>query len=401
MITDYVNISLKNIRKRRLRTFLTLVGITISIATIFVLVSLSLGLESSIRQQFEEFGGDKFFIQPRGQFGPPGSGAIGAQLTTDDVKTVEKVSGVKEISYWTIGNAKLEFRDEIRFTSVVGVNLNNDLAYSGFDLEEGRLLRKGDSGKIIVGSQYKHNSFLGQNIKLRDTITIQGVGFKVTGIFETVGNPADDRLVYMPENEFRDLFEIPERVDVITVQVNDVNDIDKVADSAKRKLMNFRDVDEKTIDFSILTPEEALAVFGTILNIVTSFLFAIAAISLIVGGINIANTMFTSVLERTSEIGVMKAIGAQNKDILYIFLVEAGILGLIGGSLGIVFGLGVAKSIEYIAVSQLATELLQVSTPVWLFVFSIAFSFLAGAVSGLYPSWKATRIRPVEALRYE
>jgi putative ABC transport system permease protein len=401
MITESINISIKNIKKRRLRTFLTLVGITISIATIFVLVSLSLGLEATIQEQFEEFGGDRFFIQPRGQFGPPGSGATGAELTTDDFEVVKRVSGVRDASYWIIGNAKIEFRDEIRFIPVIGAYLENDLVYQGYDLDEGRFLEKGDTKKILIGSQYKNNNFLGQEIKLRDTITIQGVDFKVVGILETVGNPADDRLIYLPENEFRDLFEIEERVDFIIAQVNDINDIDRVAESTERKLMKSRDVNEKTIDFSILTPEEALAVFGTVLNIVTSFLFSIAAISLLVGGINIANTMFTSVLERTREIGVMKAIGAKNKDILSIFLVEAGILGLVGGTLGILLGLGIAKGVEYIAITQLATTLLQISTPLWLFVFSLAFAFIAGAVSGLYPAWKATKVKPVEALRYE
>lgn len=401
MITDAIKISLKNIQKRKLRTFLTLVGITISIATIFVLVSLSLGLQSSIEEQFAEFGGDKFFIQPRGQFGPPGSQATGAELTTKDAEVIKRVSGVKDVSYWIAGNAKIEFKDETRFILMFGGNLDNNLVYSGLDLDEGRFLEKDDAKKILIGSQYKNNNFLGQEIKLRDKITIQGVDFKVVGILETVGNPGDDRLIYMPEDEFRDLFGIPERIDAIIVQVNDLDEINKVADSAERKLMKSRDVDEKTIDFSILTPEEALAVFGTVLNVITSFLFSIAAISLLVGGINIANTMFTSVLERTKEIGVMKAIGAQNKDILSIFLVEAGILGFVGGALGIAVGLGIAMSIEYIAVNQLATDLLQISTPLWLFAFSIFFAVLAGAVSGFYPAWKATRVKPVEALRYE
>ncbi len=401
MISDYITISLKNIKKRKLRSFLTLVGITISIATIFVLVSLSLGLESAIQQQFEEFGGDKFFIQPRGHFGPPGSAAIGAQLTTDDVEVVKKINGVKDASFWIIGNAKIEFKDKARFIPVIGGNLDNNLVYSSLDLEEGEFLKKDDAKKILIGSQYKHNNFLGREVKLRDTITIQAVEFEVAGILETVGNPADDRLIYLPEKEFRELFKIDERVDAIIVQVNDIDEIDKVADSAERRLMKSRNVDERAIDFSILTPEEVLEVFGTVLNVVTSFLFAIAAISLLVGGINISNTMFTSVLERTKEIGVMKAIGAKNKDILIIFLIEAGLLGLVGGILGITVGLAAAKIIEYIAITKLATTLLQISTPVYLFVGSLAFAFLAGAVSGLYPAWRATKIKPVEALRYE
>ena len=162
-----------------------------------------------------------------------------------------------------------------------------------------------------------------------------------------------------------------------------------------------RDVTEKTQDFIILTPEELLETFGVVLNIITGFLGGIALISLIVGGIGITNTMYTSVLERTKEIGTMKAIGAQNKDILMIFLIESGLLGLIGGIIGIILGLGIAKGIEFIAFQQLGTRLLQAATPVYLFVGCLAFAFLTGAISGGIPAWQASKTNTVDALRYE
>lgn len=401
MFSDYFIISLKNMKNRRLRSFLTLVGIMISIATIFVLVSVSLGLEAAIQDQFEELGGDKFFIQPRGQFGPPNSAAA-ATLTIADVEEVEDVTGVSEVTRWVLGNAKIDYKDTLRFVIVSSIEPEKqDVALGGFDLDEGRFLRDSDENKILVGSQYKYNNYLGQSVTVGDDVLINDVEFEIVGVFESLGNPADDRTVYMPEDTFRVLFDIPQRVDVIIVQVQDEDNIQAVAESTERKLMRFRDVDEKTKDFTILTPEELLATFGTVLNIVTYFLFAIAAISLLVGGINIANTMFTSVIERTREIGVMKAIGAKNSDILIIFLIEAGVLGLIGGTLGVLLGLGIAKTIEYVAVNQLATSLLQTATPLYLFAICLGFAFIAGAASGLYPAWKATKIRPVEALRYE
>jgi len=166
-------------------------------------------------------------------------------------------------------------------------------------------------------------------------------------------------------------------------------------------LRKSRDVTEKTQDFTVLTPEEVLESFGTILNIVTSFLLGVAAISLLVGGIGIANTVYTSVLERTREIGVMKAIGAKNKDILYIFLIESGLIGLVGAIIGIAFGIGVVKTIEWIAVNQLATSLLRAAIPIPLILGLLAFGFLIGAISGIWPAWKATKVKPVEALRYE
>lgn len=401
MINDFINMAIKGMRTRKLRAFLTLVGITISIATIFVLVSVSLGLEKTIQDEFAKLGGDKFFVQPRGQFGPPGS-ATGAQLSLDDIKEIEKVFGVKEVTFFIATPSKLSFKERLRFINVYGIEPDKqDIAFGSYDLDEGRLFKESDTYKAILGSQYKYNDYAGQPIFPGDKIFLNDIEFKVIAIFEVTGSPPDDQIVYIPEKTLREVYDIPERVDYIIIQVQDGTDIEKVAEDTERKLMKFRDVNEKTKDFTILTPEELLATFGTVLNIVTFFLFGIAAISLLVGGINIANTMFTSVLERTKDIGVMKAIGAQNKDILTIFLIEAGILGLIGGSLGIIFGFAFSKILEYVAVNYFATTLLRTLSPLWLVFGSLAFAFLAGAVSGIYPAWKATKIKPVEALRYE
>jgi len=144
-----------------------------------------------------------------------------------------------------------------------------------------------------------------------------------------------------------------------------------------------------------------LGAFGTILNIITAFLAGIAAISLVVGGIGIMNTMYTSVLERTKEIGVMKAVGAKNSDVLWIFLIESGLIGLVGGLIGVLLGFGAAKLIEFIVVEQLNTNLLRAAAPPILIFGCLAFAFLVGAVSGVWPAWRATKIKIVDALRYE
>lgn len=403
MILDHITIAVKNMRKRKLRSLLTLIGIFISIMTIFVLVSISLGLQDAVEEQFRQFGTDKIFIQPRGQIAGPGTGGA-VMLTEDDVEVVEKVIGVKDLTWWTATTGEIEFKDEKRFFTIIGFPLDRDDVFleGGFyNVDEGKFLEVGDIGKVTLGSQYRYNNVYKRPVRIRDKISVNGEEFRVKAIMKSVGNPPDDRLVFMSEEEFREITGIEDRVDTIIAQIEPGEDINEVADRIERRLFKSRDVDEKTRDFSILTPEAVLETFGVVLNIITAFLLGVAGISLLVGGIGIANTMYASVLERTREIGVMKAIGAKNSDILSIFVVESGLLGLIGGIIGVIFGFGVVKGIEFIAVNQLGTTLLRAATPFYLFAGCLAFAFLSGAISGALPAYRASKTSPVEALRHE
>jgi putative ABC transport system permease protein len=402
MIKDYFQLAFRNLKRRKLRSILTIIGIFISIATIFILISLSIGLDSAIKEQFRQLGSDKFFIGPRGQAGAPGSGGA-VELTTKDVEIIEKVSGVKEVSYDSIGNAKIEFNDETRYLMVAGIPLKKSDIFieTGFyKIDEGRFLKKGDFEKIMIGSRFKQNIYK-KPVKIGNKILINGKEFEVVGILQTIGNSQDDSLIFLSFEDFQELFNSGERVDQIIVQIKNTEDINKVAENTRKKLMNFRNVNEKTRDFEIMTPEELLKSFGIILNILTAFLLGVAGISLLVGGIGIANTMYTSVLERTKEIGTMKAIGAKNSDIMKIFIIESGMLGLIGGIIGIVIGMFIGKIIEYIAVVQLGTTILRVSFPFYLIIGCLLFAFFAGAFSGFFPSIQASKLKPADTLRYE
>ncbi len=403
MKKEYFNLALKNLQNRKLRSLLTMLGIFIAIATIFILISLSIGLQDAVKEQFRLLGADKFFIQPRGQAGPPSSGAA-AQLTLDDVETIRKIPGVKDLSYFLIGNAEVVFEKQKRFFPVVAYPLDGNKVFQeveSYKPEDGRDLEKGDRGEVLLGSQYKHNNVFKTPVKVNDKIKINDVEFKVKAILKTVGNPGDDRLVYMSYEDFKDLFKSEDRVDQIMVQISQGEDIKEISEKTEKRLISSRGLTKKTRDFNILTPEEVLSSFGAVLNILTGFLFSIATISLLVGGIGIANTMYTSVLERTKEIGIMKAIGAKNSDILIIFLIESGLLGLVGGVVGVLLGIGISKSIEFIAVHYLATTLLKASAPPYLIFGCLLFAFLIGAISGTLPAFQAAKIKITDALRYE
>ena len=283
MIQDYFTLAVRNLRKKKLRSSLTIIGIFISIATIFVLISLSIGLDSAVKEQFRQLGSDKFFIMPRGQAGPPGAGGA-VQLTVQEVNVIEKVNGVKAVSYDTIGNAKVEFNDEARYLMIIGIPLESSEVFieTGFyKSDNGRLLKKGDTGKIMIGSRFKETLY-NKPVKIGNKLLINNKEFEVVGILQTIGNSQDDSLIFMSIEDFKDLFNSKDRVDQIIVQIKSGQDINKVADTTRRKLISFRDVTEKTRDFEIQTPEELLRSFGTVLNIITAFLLGVAGISLLV-----------------------------------------------------------------------------------------------------------------------
>tara|TARA_Y100000310_G_scaffold62292_1_gene57593 strand:+ start:355 stop:1575 length:1221 start_codon:yes stop_codon:yes gene_type:complete len=406
MIDDYFKIAYRNLKQRRARSLLTITGIFLAILTIFVLVSLSLGLNEFVDEQFELLGTDKFFIQPKGTSGVGLSEAV--ELTTDDVDFVDKVLGVDQSTYFTIENGKIEFKDyPARFYFVIGMPVEDErsieLLFEAMDLgvDEGRWLKKGDSKKVMMGYNYKYRNLYPKPITVGNKIEINDIEFEVIGIVDQVGNPQDDQQVYISMEDLDDVFDSGERVDVIWTQVKKGDDIEQIAERVEKKLMKFRNVDEKTIDFSIQTPKQMIEIFTNIINILLAFLVGIGSISLLVGGIGIANTMYTSVLERNKEIGTMKAIGAKNSNILMIFVIESGILGLVGGTLGLLFGITIAKSIEYVSLAFIGSDIIRANMSPYLLIGVLAFAFFIGLISGLTPSYQASKLRPVDALRYE
>jgi putative ABC transport system permease protein len=405
MIEDYFIIANRNLNSRKLRSWLTLIGVIISIMIIFLLISLSFGLESAIKEQFRQLGTDKFYIEPKGQIGGSGTGTdTVVNFTKKDSEKVNRMRGIKEATYWALADAKIQNKKIIKYTKVAGIDASSKLfPESGFlRIEEGKLLDKRDIGKIVVGSQFRNYNYLGKDIKLGKKIEIQGVEFRIKGFLKTFGSPPDDRVIYMTIEDFRKVFpEKKDQISMIIAQIKDGEDINNVADMTEKKLRTFRNVDEDDQDFIILTPNELLETINNILNIITGFLLTIAAISLIVGSINIANTMYTSVLERTKEIGIQKAIGAKNSDILKIFSIEAGLIGLGGGIIGVLIGILIAKSIEFYTTNYLGIGLLQVYLSFNLIGGCLLFSFIVGLISGIFPAWGASKIKPAVALRYE
>ena len=206
MIEDYFGIAWRNLRKRKLRSWLTMIGIFISVATIFTLISLSLGLQEAVEEQFRLLGGDKFFIQPKGQLGPPQAGAS-VTMTREDIDVVDRINGVKRTSGWVAGNAKIEYEDEERFFPVFGMDpedIDLFIEVGSFEIEDGRNLEKSDRKKIVIGNHYKSKPIFEDPVKVGDDFLINGEEFEVKGIFGLVGNPEDDKNILMVQEDMEE-----------------------------------------------------------------------------------------------------------------------------------------------------------------------------------------------------
>ena len=404
MISDYFSLAVGNLKHRGIRSWLTMLGIFIGIAAVVSLISMGQGLQNAISAQFSSLSTDRLLVtNAETSFGPPGSYAI-KKLTEHDLELIDSVSGVKITVSRLIRMAKVEHNRIVQFRylgSLPDDQEKLDYVYDSFllEAESGRLLRAGEKGSVIVGSDFKTNNGFDKDIEVGSRITIQGKSFQVAGILKKASTFQINSVVLMSDSDMKELLDIDDEIDAIVVGVDDPKKTEDVAKSIENKLRKDRDEDFGEEDFSVQTPIQALQSVETVLNIINLTVSGIAALSLIIGSIGIANTMFTSVVERTREIGIMKAVGAKNSDILSIFLIESGLLGLIGGIVGALIGLGLAFVASTVANGFFGTELFTVSISWSLILGSIMLSFFLGIISGSIPAYQASRLRPVEALR--
>ncbi|VVB82042.1 MacB-like periplasmic core domain protein [uncultured archaeon] len=404
MKKDYFILALGNLRHRGLRSWLTILGVFIGIAAVVALITMGNGLRDAVTGQFSTLSTDKLVIQNAGTgLGPPGSTTI-TKLNEHDVQIINQVSGVEEVVPRLIRVVKIIFNKNADFGYITSIPNNakqQQIVYDSANLKinDGKLLGPEDSGKIILGSDVAKGDVFGKQINLGNKILIQGKNFEVIGILKPSSSLQINQVIFMNEKDLEDLLGIKNEYDMIVVQVSDSKDAEAVADRIKEVLRKDRKEKIGEEDFSVQTPLEAISSVSTILNIINLIVAGIAAISLLVGGIGIANTMYTSVLERTKEIGTMKAIGAKNKEILYIFVIESGLLGLIGGIIGAVLGIGLAFLVSAIANSIFGINLFVVQLSYPLIFGSIGFAFAIGFISGLMPALQASKLKPVEALR--
>ena len=398
---EYFKMSFRSILRRRRRTALTVIGIFIGITAVVSLVSLGQGLESSIESEFESIGGNKLFINPGGDQ-TQGQMAGSSTLSEQDLLAVRSVKGVSSAQGTIFMNTGVEYRDETTFLPVIGMpSENQELVMESWamEMDDGRMVRESDRYNIVIGSRVAERVF-DADPGIRSNLMVNDEKHRIVGILEPTGDPSIDTAVILNLDSARTLMDRSDSYDWIFAEMDDGFDSEDVKDDVERELRNRRNVGEGDEDFTVSTQEDLIASFQNILNVVTGVVIGIASISLFVGGIGIMNTMYTSVSQRTREIGVMKAIGAKNEQIMFIFILESGAIGLLGGITGVVTGVSLSWLGAYSA-SQFASLTIRPYLGADLLLGALLFSFVLGTLSGVLPARRAAGLKPAEALRYE
>lgn len=393
--------SLRSIMHRKTRSILTIFSIFMGITTIFLFISFGWGLYDYVDSFKTSSSADKITIMTKGMSAPGLDDTF--TLSEADVKAVEKTLGVQEVTGIYTRAAEIKQNKINKYIFILGYDPNKDLMQevSDMDLFKGRQLRPGDKGKVLLGYNYMlEDKIFPKPYDLNSNIEIQGQNARVVGFYESIGNPQDDSQVFMTTDYFEELFPNSTGKYAMILARVDLNDMDNVINRVEKSLRDSRNLEKGKEDFYIASFDDLIETYTAALDYVIYFVIFIALISVFVSAVNTANTTITSVLERTREIGVMKAIGARNSDVFGVFLFESGFLGFVAGCVGVFVGFILTSVLEAI-LKNLGWGFLQPHYSWTLFLGCILFAAATGAISGIWPSYRASKIRTVVALRYE
>ncbi|HHE76831.1 MAG TPA: ABC transporter permease [Candidatus Parcubacteria bacterium] len=402
-IGEYIKIAVKNLKTRRTRSWLTVLGVVIGVFLVISLMSLSQGIKGAILSQLKAMGNDLIMVYPGDISNIMAMMSGDMKLSDDDLKTIEKISGVETVipMIWKAETMKYEGKKKVvlvygnSWKKALNV-YKNDM---GWTLSQGRWPIPGKR-EIIVGSLVPQEIF--PNLRVGTEAVIKGKKFKIVGILNSLGSKEDDSMIGVDLKIFQSMTGERKGAKFAFVKVKKGFSADALAEKIKDSLNKNakKRKGEDSTAFTVLTSERVANIVGNIMALIQAMIFGFASIAIVVGGIGIMNTMYTSVRERIREIGIMKAIGAKKGAITTIFLIESGFFGLIGGVGGVFLGVLFAKIIELYFQIHPLLYLKAAITP-QLILFGLAFSFLVGCASGYLPARNAAKLNPVEALRYE
>ena len=430
-LSDILRLSLNSLTHRGLRSWLTILGIIIGVAAVIAMLSIGNGMTQTVETQMSGLGADIVTVSPgftqaqgtsggfdqmRKNFERMVGGGEGTSdddpiLTDTDIYAISTAEGVEAVSgIISGGRVEVEYLSESVSVSAEGVDPIAWSAITTSELESGRYLGYGDTDSILVGYSIAYDMF-DQPLTVNTQIKIEGSSYKIIGILEQSGSGmfgGDDRTIFITHDAARNIFDNidPDEYSSIEVKISNTDYIDDIIENIENALYFSRIVSEETQDFTVTSSTSILETVTSTMQTLSFFLIGIAAISLLVGAIGIANTMFMSVMERTRLIGIFKSIGAKNSEIMKLFLTESAIIGLMGGLLGIFLGLILVGTISGAGFSLIGMGRMSTSTSVAivtpeLILFALVFSTVIGITSGLIPARKAASLQIVEAMRSE
>lgn len=396
---EVVRLAAGSLLSYRLRSSLNVLGVVIGIAAVILLTSIGQGAREYIVRQFTQFGTNLIALQPgkvRTHGVPGGLTGTVRKLTLDDLDALRRVPGVEGLVPLVLGTARVEAGERGRSVLVYGVNSEVPRVWR-FGVRHGRFLPPGDPRRsapvVVLGTRLKRELF-GEGNALGERVRIGGQRFLVIGVMEPKGRFLNfdlDDTAFLPISAAQRLLNRDDLVE-IDVLFSNAQEADRVVEGIRRTMLERHAGEE---DFTIITQKEMLDVLGRIFDIVSMAVGGIGGISLVVGAIGILTMMWISVNERTAEIGLAKAVGADRSDILALFLVEAALLSVLGGAVGIATGIGLARLLAWVLPG------LPIETPARFVVAAVGLSLLVGVASGVLPARRAASLDPIEALRAE
>ena len=387
----------------KLRSILTMLGIIIGVAAVIALVSIGNGVKQDIQDSISSLGSNLLMVMPGAPRTPGVRPTAGSQKTlkVSDYEAIAKLDGVKAASPYTAGSYVAIYQSKNWTTSVSGVNYNfQDV--NNWNMEEGRFISEKNVQNreriAVVGQTVVKNLFAGED-PVGKEIRVQNIPFRVIGVLEskgngTMGNDQDDA-IFIPYTTAMERVEGVDYLRMVYVVAKDESGIDRLQSDIENLLRVRHGIKDPELDnFNIQNMKSIMDTMEQTTGTLTLFLGAVAAISLVVGGIGIMNIMLVSVTERTREIGIRKALGATYNVIVTHFLIEAVVISLMGGIIGIALGIGASHLIG--TLSGMSTV---ISIPT--IILSFGFSMAIGLVFGIYPARKAAKLNPIDALHYE
>jgi putative ABC transport system permease protein len=412
--STYLKMGLNMLVHSKLRSWLTIIGIVIGIGSVVGILSLGDAMQEQVQSRLAEMDLTKITINPgytkasSNMPGPPGGSSggrgttIDVELTKTDISALRGLDGIQYIEGEISGSEPVIYAAQNATLSITGVDPQVWKYMTTLKTQSGRLLEPSDTYVAVIGSGIASGTY-DQDIGVNQVITINGKAVRVVGILSEEGQ-GGDRSIYIPINAAVTLIDDAQEdvYDTILVKAKSEDLVDGLMEDIVDKLMVSRHIArDADRDFSVTASKSMAESVTEMTSSMTLFLGAIAAVSLLVGAVGIANTMFTSVLEKTKEIGTMKAIGAKNRDILMIFLFNSAMVGLVGGILGVILGACVSTLFPLLGMRMMGGGSSSIYLSPKLMTFGLTLAVIIGIVSGVVPAHRASKLKPVDALRYE